>query len=88
MDYSDPIIDGYFDYCKSIKKMKHSSIKDIRCTLNKLQNYIIEKRVSNYIWELDLTDFIKYFNHLRENNERGTGISKQVSQVRTFIDYL
>lgn len=87
MNFSDPIIDGYYDYCKSIKKMKHSSVKDLRCTMNKLQRYLYDQKNSNYIWELPLSEFVRYFNFLRENNERGTGISKQISQVRTFIDY-
>lgn len=31
---------GFFDYYNGIKKMKHSSIKDIKCTLKKLHNYL------------------------------------------------
>ena len=87
MNYSDPIIDGFYDFCKSIKKLKHSSVKDIRCTINKLQKYIYENEINEYIWKLELSHFVQYFNWLREKGERGSGISKQASQLRSLIDY-
>jgi integrase/recombinase XerD len=78
---------GFFEYCKEIKKMKHSSIKDIKCTLKKLHVYLDQKITRQEVWELELEDFIQYINFLREKNERGSGISKQISQLRSYIDY-
>jgi len=78
---------GFFEYCKGIKKMKHSSIKDTKCTIKKLQVYLKDKSIHAEIWELELQDFIQYINFLREKNERGSGISKQISQLRSYIDY-
>lgn len=78
---------GFFDYCKGIKKLKHESLKDIKCTLRKLQRYIDERELQLEIWELELEHFIQYIACLRDREERGTGIAKQISQIRSYIDY-
>lgn len=78
---------GFFDYCKGIKKLKHESIKDIKCTLGKIQKYIDERNLELEIWELELEHFTQYIACLRDREERGSGIAKQVSQLRTYIDY-
>lgn len=87
MNCNDPIIDGFYDYCKSIKKLKDSSIRDIKCTINKLQNHLLENEINEYIWKLELSHFVQYFTSLRDKDERGSGISKQISQLRGLIDY-
>ena len=87
MNYSDPIIDGYYDYCLSIKKLKQTSVNDIRCSVNKLQQYLSANEIYEYIWNLELSIFVQFFSGLREKGERGTGISKQVSHLRSFVDY-
>ncbi len=56
---------GYFEYCKGIKKMKHSSIKDAKCTLKKLHVYLDSNSQRQEIWELELEDYIQYINFLR-----------------------
>lgn len=78
---------GFLEYCKGIKKLKHDSLKDIKCTLRKIQRYIDERNLCLEIWELELEHFIQYIAYLRDKEERGTGIAKQVSQLRSYIDY-
>ncbi len=78
---------GFFEYCKGIKKLKHESVKDIMCSLRKIQRYIDERQLDLEVWELELEHFLQYIAHLRDKEERGTGISKQISQLRSYIDY-
>lgn len=78
---------GFMEYCKGIKKLKHESIKDFKCTLRKIQKYIEERNLELEIWELELEHFLQYIAYLRDRDERGTGIAKQVSQLRSYIDY-
>lgn len=78
---------GFFEYCLGIKKMKATSIRDIKCTIKKLQTYLDEESLGLEIWELELENHIQYINFLRGRGERGTGISKQISQLRSYIDY-
>lgn len=78
---------GFLEYCKGIKKLKHESVKDVKCTLRKIQRYIDERQLELEIWELELEHFLQYIAHLRDREERGTGIAKQVSQLRSYIDY-
>ncbi|MBC8551554.1 MAG: tyrosine-type recombinase/integrase [Candidatus Brocadiales bacterium] len=83
----DPLIIGYMDYCKNIKKLKHESIKDLKCSIGKLIKFLDDDNIYIPIWELELDVFIRYLSFLREKNERGTGIAKQLSHIRGFIDY-
>lgn len=78
---------AFFEYCKGIKKLKEDSVKDIKCTLRKIQRYIDEKDLMLEVWELNLEHFIQYVAYLRDKDERGTGIAKQISQLRSYIDY-
>ena len=87
MNLGDPIIDGYLEYSSGVRKLKRDSVRDIKCTIGKLQKYLLSNKKVEFIWELELDDFISYINFLREKGERGTGISKQISQLRSFIDY-
>lgn len=78
---------GFFEYCLGIKKLKPSSIRDVKCTIKKMQTYLDEESTGLEIWELELENHIQYINFLRDRGERGTGISKQISQLRSYIDY-
>ncbi len=87
MNNSEQILLGFYDYCRGVKKLKHSSVKDIKCTINKARKFLVEEFIDDELWEIELEIFIRYFHHLRAKGERGSGISKQISQLRTFIDY-
>lgn len=78
---------GFLEYSKGVRKLKNESLRDIKCTLRKIQRFIDEKDLALEVWELDLEHFIQYIAYLRAKNERGTGIAKQVSQIRSYIDY-
>jgi len=87
MNNNEHVIHGYYEYLSGVKKLKDSSIKDSRCTINKARKFLIKKEVEGEIWEVDLDVLISYLQDLRERGERGTGISKQISQLRSLIDY-
>lgn len=87
MSKIDPVISGFWDYCQNIKKLKHSTIKDMKCTFGKVVHFMESEGVEDFLWDLELEFFIRYINVLRARNERGTGISKQLSQIRSFLDY-
>lgn len=87
MEEFNTVVNGFLEYCEGIKKLKPDSLKDIKCTLRKLQRYIDEKRLDLQVWEFELEHFVQYIAFLRSREERGTGISKQISQIRSYIDY-
>lgn len=87
MNNSAHVIHGFFEYCTGVKRLKKSSVKDIKCTLNKVIKFFAEEKIVEYLWEVELEVYIRYFQHLRLKGERGSGISKQLSQMRSFLDY-
>lgn len=87
MNFNDPIIEGFYEYCLGVKKLKATSVRDLKCSINKLQKYLILEKCKDFIWELELDQFVDYVNYLRDRGERGTGISKQLSHLRSLLDY-
>lgn len=87
MRNSNTVMEGFLDYCRGVKKLKHSSVKDVKCSLGKVQKYIDDRKLSLEVWELELEHFIQYVGFLRDMEERGSGISKQLSHIRGYLDY-
>lgn len=87
MNNAEHIFQGFYEYCNGVKKLKHSSVKDIRCSVNKMRKFLYKEGIDDEIWEVELEIFIRYFQTLRKKGERGTGISKQMSHLRSLIDY-
>ncbi len=83
----DPVVIGFFDYCLNIKKLKTTTLKDMKCTFGKFVHFMESEEIKDFIWDLDLHVFIHYISALRSKGERGTSISKQLSQLRGFLDY-
>jgi site-specific recombinase XerD len=59
----------------------------MKCSINKLKKYLLIYHPEEEIWDVDLDVFISYAQNLRDNNEKGSGISKQFSQIRSLLEY-
>jgi site-specific recombinase XerD len=83
----DPVVASYLEYCRTIKKNHENTIKDCRCTFGKFQHFMMAEGIEDFIWELEISAFLRFINVLRQKQERGSGISKQLSHLRGFLDY-
>jgi integrase/recombinase XerD len=82
-----PLISGYISYIKDIKRLSPGTIKDIRCSLNRLQYYTEGIDLGKEIWQLRLEEYIRWVGHEREAGKSSQTLSKQISHVRGLLEY-
>lgn len=81
------IVDGYFTYQKDIRKLKHRTVVDIKCTLNSLAKFCIENDISKDLFGLSLPEYIRWVNRLRDSGIKQKVVNKMLSHIRGLIDY-
>jgi hypothetical protein len=50
----DPLIEGYLDYQRTVRRLAHRSIVDMRCTLKRAVQGLEASRPSVPLWKLTL----------------------------------
>lgn len=81
-------INGYLEYCATIKKLTHGTVKDVKCSINRLIIYCAESGVNKECWALSLPEYIQWVNACRDNGLTAKHINKNLSHVRGLIDYV
>jgi len=81
------IVLGHLEYQLQVKKLAPLTIKDIRCTLKKVDRYCKETDLQKDVWQLTLQEYIRWINRLQEQNHTAKSINKMLSHVRSLIDY-
>lgn len=82
-----PIVCGYFDYQSEIRKLKHRTVIDIRCTLNKVIRFCDDAGIKKEIWDLSLPEYIRWVNNQQDSGATQKCINKMLSHIRGLIDY-
>lgn len=81
------IVDGYLAYQKDVRKLKHRTVVDIKCTMNNLNKFCTEIGISKDLFGLSLPEYIRWVNKLRDDGVRQKVVNKMLSHVRGLIDY-
>ena len=82
-----PTVEGFLDYCRDVKKLSHGTVKDMKCSINRLCVYIKEVSIKKECWELTLPEYIRWINRCREIGHTPKHINKNLSHIRSLIDY-
>lgn len=80
-------LEGYFEYLQEVRKLKKDSVKDVRCTFNRLAEHLELNGLKAFAWELEQDDFINFFMSQRRNGKSAGSISKFITHLRTFLNY-
>src|SRR5690606_17675388 len=80
-------LEGYFEYLQEVRKLKKDSVKDVRCTFNRLAEHLELNGLRAFVWELEQDDFINFFMSQRRNGKSAGSISKFITHLRTFLNY-
>ena len=80
-------LEGYFEYLQEVRKLKKDSVKDVRCTFNRLAEHLELNGLKAFAWELEQDDFINFFMSQRRNGKSAGSINKFITHLRTFLNY-
>jgi integrase/recombinase XerD len=83
----DPLIEGYLDYQKTVRRLAHRSIVDMRCTLKRAVTELEQQRPSVPLWKLTLEDYLGWLNQQREEGYSAQSLNKEISHLRGLLEY-
>jgi len=83
----DPLIEGYLDYQRTVRRLTHRSIVDMRCTLKRAARELEEKRPSVPLWKLTLEDYLGWLNQQRTQGYSAQSLNKEISHLRGLLEY-
>jgi integrase/recombinase XerD len=83
----DPLIEGYLDYQRTVRRLAHRSIVDMRCTLKRAVKAMEAVRPSVPLWKLSLEDYLGWVNQQREEGYSAQSLNKDLSHLRGLLEY-
>jgi integrase/recombinase XerD len=83
----DPLIEGYLDYLADVGRKAPGTVVDVRCTLRRASTSLERLAPGVPLWKLKLTDYLRWLEHERLQRRRPSGLQKQISHLRGFLDY-
>lgn len=83
----DPLIEGYFDYLTDISRLAPRTIIDVRCTLRGVCAAMERIRPGKTLWQLPLTDYLKWMEQQRQQGCSTSNLSKRLSHIRGLLNY-
>lgn len=83
----DPLIEGYLDYLTDVGRKASGTVIDVRCTLRRVSEALAVLAPGVPLWKLKLTDYLRWLEQERGLQRRPSGLQKQISHLRGFLDY-
>jgi site-specific recombinase XerD len=83
----DPWVEGYLDYLRDVRKLKPASLRDFRCALRRVAQFMEKHRPGTPMWKCSLQDYLAWLNASREAGYQQTGLAKELSHTRGFLEY-
>lgn len=83
----DPLIEGYLDYLEQVRRQTPRTVTDVRCTLRRVCAAIAQKRPDKTLWQITLTDYVKWLEEERQQGRSSSCLGKYLSHIRGLLDY-
>lgn len=83
----DPVTEGFLDYLLEVKRLSPRSLVDMRCTYRGVLSVMHEIRPGVELWRLRLDDYLAWMERVRSRGKSTASISKEISHLRSLIDY-
>ncbi|MGL5717003.1 MAG: tyrosine-type recombinase/integrase [Paraclostridium sp.] len=80
------LIDGYIDYIKNNKKLTDNTVNSYFIDIRKYMNYVNNKNLN--VLELNENDIIGYIIDLEKTNASVATISRTISSIKSFHEYI
>jgi site-specific recombinase XerD len=83
----DSWIEGYLDYLRDVRKLKHASLKDFRSAFHRVCDFMEKHRPDLPVWKCSLQDLLAWLNHSRDEGYSEAGLAKELSHIRGLLEY-
>lgn len=83
----DPWIEGYLDYLKDVSRKAAGTVRDTRCSLRRVVQFMEVHRPGAMLWELTLNDFLAWLQVERSSQTSAQTLAKYLSHIRGLLDY-
>lgn len=80
------LINGYIEYIKDIKNLSNNTILSYKRDLKKYDNYI--ETIKKNIEDINENDIFTFIIYLEANNNSQSSISRNISSIKSFHEYL
>lgn len=81
------LVEGHIEYQLTVRKLTPRTIIDMRCSYKKVAEFCLAQNPQKEIWQLSLSEYTKWINHLRDQKQTTKSINKMLSHLRGLIDY-
>ena len=80
------LLNEYIEYIKSIRKLTENTVSSYFIDIKKYLTYIENKSIN--LFESTENDIISYIIELEKNNVSTATISRSISSIKSFYEYL
>ncbi len=87
MNRQDALIEGYLAYKKDVNKVAAGTLRDIRCSLNRVARKAQMIRPDAQLWRLSLEDYLRYIELERQADASPRCINKYITHARGLLEY-
>lgn len=83
----DPLLEGYLDYLRGVRRQAAPTVADTRCTLRRVCAVMAELRPEVPLWKLSLEDYLCWLERERQAGRTTSCLGKYLSHLRGLLDY-
>lgn len=83
----DPWIEGYLAYLLNVSRKTRNTVKDVRCSLNRISRKMQKIHPGESLWKLPLRAYLRWLEEEREGETSSQSLAKYISHVRGLLDY-
>lgn len=83
----DPWIEGYLSYLAEVRRQAPGTIRDVRCTLNRVCRIMQKEHPGRPLWHLTLEHYLHWIEGERQRGRSPQTLSKNISHLRGLLDY-
>lgn len=86
-DRLDPLVEGYLDYQRDVRRRTHRTVIDNRCSLRRVTEVLALQGHGRSLAQARLEDYLGWLETERQAGRSGKSLAKMLCHVRGFLDY-
>jgi site-specific recombinase XerD len=83
----DEVTKGFLEYSSKVRRLAPRSVVDMRCTFRQVLSIMAKIRPGIELWRLSFDDYLAWVEQVRRLDKATASIAKQISQLKSLIDY-